>query len=163
MEGSIGVPRTGLQPSAGRQNDGGSSQRPEHTRTHRRGQAGRRSASLPAPGCDELSRALLTLADALIEHRGKREPSTTLECFSLGELRATPEHALVSRDIVRDPIGHALRKALKEAAGLLAAELDAGGLRCSFERWTEEDLRRLGPLDAAFDGARTRDGNVWIK
>jgi hypothetical protein len=103
------------------------------------------------------------LIDALIAHRERQEASGALTFVTFLKLQAGPADTLVARALARDPIGYALHRAMREIARLLAAKLGFEQLRVAHERYGEEDYRRLGPLDWAFDGAVTRDGAVWLK
>jgi hypothetical protein len=71
--------------------------------------------------------------------------------------------ACSSRDIVKNPIDYALGKALRTTARLLAPMVGSvERLQRGTKLLAEEDIRRQSPLEKAFDGARTADGDIWI-
>jgi hypothetical protein len=120
-------------------------------------------SGLSPPSCRELASALMTLLDALIAHRKSKRPPSKLECFSGGQLLATPETVCRARGIVKDPVDFALRHCMSEVAHLVAKHFTLEEIVAAVDHELEVDARRYGPLDAAFDGARCKDGAVYLK
>jgi hypothetical protein len=105
------------------------------------------------------------LVDALFEHRRRDQVgNTSLKIISFGELVNTPSEILVARDLVQDPIEHALRHHIKLVGKYLAPQLTINELLQLVERvggGGNDNARRVVAIEHCFDGLQTKDGGIW--
>jgi hypothetical protein len=123
---------------------------------------------LRTPSLTALEDAMHNLVSALVRHRARPQLPTEVEILYAEDFAAMSKETAIARDIVRDPVDFALRKAMKKLGRLIA-------LRCASYDELHELVKRVSgrdssnywkrysPIAAALNEAQTADGGIWLK